>query len=307
MTASSSRRRAAVTLARRTVSDAHADRIVGVAAEVAFFALLAIPPMLLVLAGAAGYVGDLLGPDVRASLRDWMVRSLGGFLAPETMDELVKPAVENLFARGRGGIISLGALLAVWSASRLTRVLIEAMNIAYDVEEWRPAWRRRLLAVGLTVGGILFLATFLPLLVAGPRLGQAIDVRFGLGGILGPLWRVLYWPVTVGLGISVLATLYHVAPNRQTPWRRDVPGAVLAATLWVAAAFGLRAYVGLAISQTAFGPLAAPAVLLLWLYVTALSVLLGAELNAEIDKVWPTREAGPKETGTGCHTRAAGS
>jgi membrane protein len=289
----------AFALARRTVSDAHTDRIVGVAAEVAFFALLAIPPMLLVLAGAAGYVGDLLGPDVRDSLRDWLIRSLGGFLAPETMDEFVRPAVEDMFARGRAGIISLGALLAIWSASRLMRVLIEAMNIAYGVEEWRPPWRRRLLALGLTAGGILFLSSFLPFLVAGPRLGQAIDEGFGLGGILGPLWRVLYWPVTISLAVSMLTTLYHIAPNWRTPWRRDLPGAILAGASWVTAAFGLRAYVDLAISETTLGPLAAPVVMLLWLYVTALSVLLGAELNAEIDKVWPTREAGPKQPSAG--------
>lgn len=149
------------------------------------------------------------------------------------------------------------------------RVLIEAMNIAYGVEEWRSPWRR--------------------------RLGHAIDDGFGLGGILGPLWRVLYWPITISLSISMLTTLYHIAPNWRTPWRRDLPGAVLAGALWVTAAFGLRAYVDLAISETTLGPLAAPVVMLLWLYVTALSVLLGAELNAEIDKAWPTREAGPKQ------------
>lgn len=248
--------------------------------------------MLLVLAGTAGYVGDLFGPDVRDSLRDWAIRSLGGFLAPDTMDQFVRPAVEKMFERGRVGIISIGAAIALWSASRLMRVLIEAMNIAYDVEEWRPAWRRRILAVGLTAGAILFFAVFLPFLVVGPRLGPALDQRFGLGGILGSTWKVLYWPVAVGLGVALLTTLYHVAPNWPTPWRRDVPGAVLAATGWVVAAFGLRVYVGFAVSEGTFGPLAAPVVLLLWLYVTSFNVLLGAELNAEIDKMWPTREVG---------------
>lgn len=82
--------------------------------------------MLLVLAGTAGYVGDLFGPDVRDSLRDWAIRSLGGFLAPDTMDQFVRPAVEKMFERGRVGIVSIGAAIALWSASRLMRVLIEA-------------------------------------------------------------------------------------------------------------------------------------------------------------------------------------
>lgn len=292
-----SRRVAAVfALARATIRDARDDRIGGGAAQVAFFALLSIPPMLLVFAGAAGIVGDLLGPNVRDSLRDWIIRGLGGFLAPETMREAVRPTVDRLFAREATGLISVGAIVAVWSASRLVRALIEAMNTAYDVDEWRSAWRRRLLAVGLTGGGILVLAVFLPLVVAGPSLGRVLEERFRFGGIVGVAWTVVYWPAAIAVAIGLLTTLYHVAPNWHTPWRRDVPGAVVAAAGWLAGALGLRAYVRYAFSATTFGPLAAPAVLLLWFYVSALVVLVGAELNAEIAKRWPTDEEGPKET-----------
>lgn len=292
------RARLAGTLAARTLRDSRDDRILGVAAEVAFFALLAIPPTLLILAGSAGYVGDLLGPGVSDGLRDWVIRSLGGFLAPETMEEFVEPTVERVFARGQGAILSIGVVLAVWSASRLVKALVEAMNIAYDVEEWRPGWKRRLLAVSMTFGGLLALSVFLPLVVAGPQLGQAIEGQFELGGAVGVVWRAVYWPATVALGISILTTLYHVAPNWQTPWRRDVPGAVLAAVTWIAAAFALRSYVGFAVSESALGTLAAPIALLLWLYASSLVVLVGAELNAEVEKMWPTAGAGPKDPPT---------
>lgn len=301
--AAPSRGARAWTLIKRTALDVRDDRLVGVSAEVAFFALLAIPPLLLVLAGAAGFVGDLVGAGTRASMRDAVVEALGGFLAPETMAETVRPTVDALFERGRGGLLSIGALLALWSSSRLIKVLIEAMNIAYDVEEWRSAWKRRAVAVGLTLGGLLALAVFFPLVVAGPNLGGAIDRRFGLGGVLDGVWRVLYWPGVVVLAVSILTTLYHAAPNWRTPWRRDVPGALLAAIGWVAAAFGLRLYVDIGFSESQFGPLAAPVVLLLWLYVSAFVVLLGAELNAEIERLWPSPEAGPKEGGRAARLR----
>ena len=286
-----------------TARDARDDRIVGVSAEVAFFALLAIPPLLLVLVGAAGFIGDLLGSGTRDAMRDAVVDALGGFLAPETMQRTVRPTVDALFERGRGGLLSVGALLAIWSASRLIKVLIEAMNIAYDVEEWRRPVRRRLLAVGLTAGGLLALALFFPVVVAGPELGDAIDRRFGLGGVIGAGWRVLYWPGVVASAISILTTLYHVAPNWSTPWRRDLPGAVLAGVGWIAAAFALRVYVDVGFSDSQFGPLAAPVVLLLWLYVSAFVVLLGAELNAEIERLWPAHNAGPKEGGRAARLR----
>lgn len=282
---------AARNLVTQTFRDARDDRIGGVAAELAFFALLAIPPMLLALAGLVGFVADLLGPDVRESLRDWLIGGLGGFLAPGTTDEFVRPTVDGLIRRGRGSILSIGAVIAIWSASRLVRVLIEAMNVAYDIEEWRPAWRRRLLAVGLTAGGLFLLAVFLPFVVAGPQLGRAIADRFGAAGLLGPVWLVLYWPAAIALGLSLLTTLYHIAPARWTPWHRDFPGAVVATAGWLIAAIGLRAYVRFAISEREFGPLAAPIVLLLWFYVSALVVLVGAELNAEIEKLWPARRA----------------
>jgi membrane protein len=252
----------------------------------------------LILAGSAGYVGDLLGPNVTDGLKDWLVRSLGGFLSPETMGEFVEPTVDQVFAKGQGGILSIGLVLAVWSSSRLVKTLIETMNIAYDVQEWRPGWKRRLLAVAMTLASLVALSIFLPVVIAGPRLGQAIEDQLDLGGATGVVWAVVYWPATVALGIAMLTTLYHVAPNWRTPWHRDVPGAALAAIAWIAAAFVLRSYVGFAVSESALGTLAAPIALLLWLYVSSLVVLFGGELNAEIERMWPSAEARPKDLPT---------
>jgi len=294
--ATASRAQAVATMFRRAVRDSLEDRIGGLAAEIAFFMLLGIPPVLLIVAGGAGYVGDLFGAEVRDSLRNGLVEGLGSFLSPETMREFVHPAVDDIFEEGRAGVLSAGVLIAVWSASRVARVSIEAVNVAYDIEEWRPAWRRRLVAVGLTLGGLATAVIALPFIVAGPRLGAVIADRTLLPAAFGVAWQILYWPVAIALAIALLTTFYHVAPNWHTSWRRDVPGAVVAAALWVASAFGLRVYVDIALTERTVGPLAAPIILLLWLYVSAFAVLFGAEINAEIERMWPSRESHPKET-----------
>ncbi|HVL88731.1 MAG TPA: YihY/virulence factor BrkB family protein [Actinomycetota bacterium] len=283
--------RSAWTLIRLTARSAREDRITAIAAQLAFFALLAIPSALLLLAGTAGYVDRLFGSEAGAALKEQVETALGSFLDPDAMRSFVQPIVDDLFAGGRADLLSIGALVGLWSASRAVRVLIESMNIAYDIDDWRPAWKRRLIAIGLSVGGLIAMAVIVPLMLAGPGVGEALVRRLGLPPAFGSTWRILYWPVAALVVVGGLATLYHIAPNWRTPWTRDLPGAFLAAAAWVAAAWGLRVYVSRAISETTAGPLAAPMILLLWLYVSGLAVLLGAELNAEIERMRQARNA----------------
>lgn len=277
--------RTAVSLTRLTAKAAKEDRITGIAAEIAFFALLAIPSTLLLLAGLAGYAGRLFGADVSATLQEQITRGLGSFLSPDVMAEFVGPFVRDLFSGGRPDLLSVGALLGLWSMSRAVKVLIEAMNLAYDIEDWRPAWRRRLLAVGLGVAGLVALSVTVPLMLAGPHVGASLVRRYSLPGAVASVWRIVYWPAAIIVVVSIITTVYHIAPNWKTPWRRDVPGAILAAAAWIAAAWGLRVYVSQSISESTAGPLAAPTILLLWLYVSSLALLIGAELNAEIERL----------------------
>ena len=128
-----------------------------------------------------------------------------------------------------------------------------------------------------------------PLLVAGPD-GGATASRL-LGGVpgLAEVWAVAYWPGAAVLLTLMIAVLYHVAAPWRTPFHRDLPGAVLAMVLWLLGTVGLRVYVGQAIGES-YGFIATPLIILLWLYVSAFAVLLGAELNAEIEKMWPTAD-----------------
>jgi membrane protein len=272
-------------IAARTGRSARENRITGVAAELAFFLLLSIPPAILIVAGLAGYASDLFGSDVAHTLRNQIVKALGTFLQPDTMRDFVRPAVDDLFARGRADILSVGALLAVWSSSRATNVFMYAMNVAYRVDRPRIGWSKRLAAIVLTLAGLLGLTVILPFILAGPGLGEAIADHTVAPDWFGAIWRVSYWPVAVAAGVALLASIYEFASRAGARWRSHVPGAALAAVVWIAAAFGLRAYADAALGKgSAFGPLAAPIILLLWLYVSAIAVLIGAELNAALTR-----------------------
>lgn len=276
-------------LAVRTVRDAMDDRVIGLAAEVAFFALFALPPTLLAFLGAAGWIGDALGPDVANRIVQHVVASSATFLTPQTVEAVVAPTIAAIMERGRADVFSIGVVFALWSASRSAYVVIEALLIAYDLELDRSLWRRRVQALGFTITGLVLASIMLPLVVVGPRFGASITAPLGLSSQFATMWRVLYWPLVGGLTIALLTAIYHYSIPWRTPFRRDLPGAVLALVLWVIAALGLRTYVTWALlSDSVYGSLGAPIALMLWLYCTAFAVLMGAELNAEIEKLWPT-------------------
>jgi membrane protein len=275
-------------LAVRTMRDSLEDRLPGLAAELAFYAVFSLPPLLLVLLGAAGYLADALEPVTAAEIETQLVDWASTFLSSDTVRDVVEPAIDQFFRGGRADLLSIGIVLSLWSASRAARVVITAVQIAYDLEHVRrPVWRRTVLGVAFTVGGIIAGAFLLPLLVVGPGLGEAIAGE----GLIANAWRLLYWPVAAVIGLALLTWVYHITPTWKTPWRRDVPGAILALATWLAGSWGLRLYAQTSIeSNNAYGAFAAPLVVLSWVYVTAAAFLLGAELNAEIEKLWPSED-----------------
>lgn len=266
----------------RTVRDSLDDRVPGLAAEAAFFAVLSLPPLLLAVLGGIGYaslevegVVEVISDVARQVLRE------------QTVQQLVEPAVRRLLEDGQAEVLSIGVVLALWSGSRATSTYITAVTIAYDIDDPRAPWHRRLLAFGVTVAGALLGVVLLPALVVGPDLLAVLTP--GALQVLDTLVISLYW-LAVGLAAAALtASFYHVAVPWHTPWRRDVPGALLAMAIWMTGSYGLRYYADLTIrgEGSVYAGLAAPLVVLLWLYVTAMAVLLGAELNAEIEKLWP--------------------
>lgn len=282
----------------RTVVDAVDDHVPGLAAEMAFFVVLSLPPLLLVVLGSVGFVVGGLPEAELQQLQEEILGFLGTFLSETTVNEVLATPVENLLREGRRDILSIGVILTLWSASRATNVLLRTVTTAYDLEDGRPAWKRRLLALVITIVGIVVFVAVIPLLVIGPRLLAAALDAAGLASGLIDLWAFVYWGAVLVLAVVALTWVYHVAPGWYTPWRRDLPGAILAVLVWLAASWGLRLYTAEFAGFTAddaFRGLAAPLVLLLWVYLSAIAVLLGAELNAELERIWPS-EAGPYDT-----------
>lgn len=279
------RLRPGVELTIRTVDDSFHDHVPGLAAEIAFFALLSLPPLLLTVLGGIGQIGRLLGRNLRDDVRETIVSS-AQLIQGDTAEALETYLVETLGPEA-SSIIGLGLLVTLISASRVFRVVSTAITVAYDLEATRPAWKHRLWGLVITVGGILTAMVVGPLLIAGPEGGETASSL--LGGVpgLAEVWAVAYWPAAAAVVTTLLAVLYHVAAPWTTPFRRDLPGALLAMVLWLLGTVGLRVYVGQAIGES-YGFIATPLIILLWLYVSAFAVLLGAEFNAEIEKMWPT-------------------
>jgi membrane protein len=260
-------------------------RVTGLAAEAAFFVLFSLPPLLLGLVGALGYLDSVIGAHTIDHIRQNILTASGTVLSDKGVNQLVRPLVNDVFRAGRPDVISLGFVIALWSGSRAVNVFVDTITIMYGLEGHRGVVRTRLLSFGLYLIALVVGAIVLPLMVAGP--GAVISLLPQIAGAV----RVLYWPVVIVLSVVFLTTLYHVSVPVRSPWSEDIPGALVALLIWVLGSFILRIYLVHAIEgPTIYGSLAAPVAVLLWLCVSAFAVLVGAAVNAAIDHIWPSLE-----------------
>lgn len=273
--------RSTVEVTRQLLREWRDDRVSGLAAEVAFFGLLSLFPGLLALAGALGALQGVVGGEVAERAEAEVVGFLRRVLTEEA-DSTVE-AVRRLFDAPAPGALTVGAAAALWAASRAFVAMINALDVAYDVEERRPYLRLRLQAIALAIGSVALGALMLAALVLGPLLGAGGDVAdtLGLGATFATFWDVVRWPAAFLLMVLWAATLFHVGPNHRTPWRWDLPGAAVAAAGWAVTSLGLRAYLAVAAgSNQVLGALGGSLIVVLWLYLLGVSLLVGAELNA---------------------------
>lgn len=264
-------------------------RTTGLAAQVAFFALFSFPPAVLALFAALGFIGKAIGTDFTNKVVAEVLATAATFMTRQAVDEVIAPTVTSTLQSGRADILSLGVVFSLFSAASASDALIEALNVVYDIDDRIALWRRRALAMAYTLVGVILGATLFPLLILGPRIGRAISAPLHAEESAMFLWDVLYWPVVVIGTMVALTTTYHFAVPWRTPWKRDIPGAAFGLFLFIGGSAALRAYARWSVeSSPIYGSLAAPMVLLLWLYYTSFSVLMGAELNSVIESMWPT-------------------
>jgi membrane protein len=269
-----------------TVGNCFRNRVTGLAAEAAFFALLSLPPLLFGLAGSIGYVFDNINPTQVAQVRASIIEICSRALTPQTVDAIVRPTLNDVFKGGRFDVISVGFILALWSGSRALNVFVDTITIMYGLGGHRGIVKTRVLSFSLYVLGLVTGVVTIPLVVAGPGLVRRV-VPDKLDFV-----NELYWPIVLVLCICFLATLYHVSVPVRTSWRFNVPGAALTMTMWIFGSYLLR-WILTSTSQgstSIYGPLAAPIVVMLWLYLLSIAVLIGAALNAAFDRLWPDNE-----------------
>src|SRR5688572_1803051 len=259
---------------RRTFAEAFMkDNCLGMAAQLAYYFLFALFPTLLVVIAIA----DIFAADVIQ-----MLQGMQGFVPAEGLN-LVTEQLGSLTEGQEGGLLTLGMLTALWSSSAAMTAIIDTLNTAYDIEEGRPWWKVRLTAIGLTVGLSIFIVAAFALVVLGPTMAERLADRLFLGAAFEWTWKILQWPVVFALVSGALAIVYYYAPDAEQDWVWLTPGTIFATVLWLIASLGFKYYIANFGGYESYGVIGGVMVLMLWFYMSGLVILLGAEMNAEIE------------------------
>lgn len=264
-------------LGRRTLADTLEDDCPGLAAQLAFYFFLSVFPALLFVVSLLGYL------PVETRLAG-AIAQLEAFLPKEIL-QFLREQIDEALAGRQGGLLTIGIVGAIWSSSSAVTAIITALNRAYDIDEWRPWWKRRLMAIALTIALAVFVVVAFVCVVGGGDLAAWIADRLGFGEWLARVWTIVQWMLAIALVVVAVDLVYYIAPNADTPFVWVTPGALLATALWLLTSLGFKVYVQNFSNYTAVhGAIGAIIVLLLWFYLSGFALLVGAELNAEIDK-----------------------
>jgi membrane protein len=277
-------------LARRTWREVGKDDVLGLAAQLSYYFFLALFPALLFLLALASFFP-------LSNITDDVGRSLGPFVSPQVL-ELIQEQMHRLANGQNGGLLTFGVAAALWSSSAALVSILGALNRAYDIDEGRPWWKVRLLAMGLTLATALIVLVALSLVLAGPALAERLGQATGWGRPFEWTWLVLQWPLLFGLVTTGIGLIYYFGPDADQDWVWITPGAATATILWLLVSLLFKVYIAnFTDYEASYGAVGAVIVLLLWFYVSGIAILVGAELNAEIEHASPYGKApGQKST-----------
>lgn len=265
---------------RKTVREFSTDQCTDLAAALTYYAVLSVFPALVV-------VVSLLGVFGQGKTTTDAILQIVGEVGPSSGVDILRSPIEQLVQSPTAGLtLVIGIVGAVWSASGYIGAFGRAMNRIYEIDEGRPVWKLRPLQLVLTLVGLVVvaLAAFL-LAVSGP-LAEAVGDTIGLGSAAVTTWNVARWPALLVLVVVAVAILYYVTPNVEQPRFRWVSvGAAAAILVWVIASLGFGLYVANFSSyDKTYGTLAGVVVFLLWLWITNVALLFGAELDSELER-----------------------
>jgi membrane protein len=273
-------KRSWVYVVRKTVREFSKDQCTDLAAALTYYAVLALFPALVALLSLLGVFGQ--GPSTVDALLK-IVDQLG----PASAVDSLRPTIERLStSQGAGLALVLGLLGALWSASGYVGAFGRAMNRVYEIGEGRPIWKLRPVQLLVTLVSIVLVAVAAASLVLTGPVAKAVGDQIGLGSTAILVWDIAKWPVLLGVVVVIVALLYYATPNIKQPKFRWISvGAVFAIVVWIlaSAAFGLYVAMFSSYDKT-YGSLAGVIVFLLWLWLTNVALLFGAELDAELER-----------------------
>lgn len=281
-------------------------RVTGLAAEMTYYGLISLVPLVTALGASLGFLVGILGEESVTNIENWLVDAVSTVFAEQVAADVLAPLIEGLLREQRTGVALGGAVVALWLASRMFRAAIRALDDAYGVPERRNLVGQYVLGVALAMGAVLTLVVLLALVVVGPLLGDGPQLAnmLGLGAVFELGWSVLRWPALAVVVTTFLTILYRYGPNVRTTWRRGLPGAVVGTVGLVLVAVGFSVYLDLAgpdapgadnlrgaavtaAAQTIGMVLAG----VVWLWLSSIVILAGGVLNAELAQAREGRQA----------------
>jgi len=286
-------------LGKQVWAEIGTDEVFGRAAQLAYYFLLALFPLLLFLTSV---IGILLGSGT--GLRHSLFNYLGQVL-PASSAQLISTTMREVSDSSSGSKISFGILAALWAASNGMGAISDSLNVAYGVKETRPWWKTRLTAVLLTIALAVLIISALVLVLYGGKIAESVAAHFGLGDVFTIAWKILQWPLVLAFVLLAFALLYYFAPDvKEQKWSYVTPGTVIGVALWLLISLGFRLYLSYFDSYSkTYGSLGAVIVLMLWFYLTGAAILVGGEINSEIEHAMSkagapdAKEKGAKQPG----------
>jgi len=271
-------------LLKRTFNEVIADDVLTLAAQQAYFFFFALFPALLAVISIASFFPiDTLMNDVI----EMMAR-----VAPPDVTSILRDQLLEIADSNAGGLLTFAFLVTLWSSSSAVVSMVTTLNTAYDIMESRAWWRVRLVAIGLTLGLALFIVVSMVLIIAGPTLAEKIAGAVGLGPAFTLTWSIVQWPIVFALVTTAVGLVYYFAPDAEQNWVWITPGAILATLFWIIVSLGFKFYVAqFGNYNETYGTIGGVMVLMLWFYVSGVAILVGAELNAEIEHASPHGKA----------------
>ncbi len=263
-------------IGKRVGAQAVEHDIATYAASMAYYLLFALFPFFLFLTTLIGYLPI-------PGFLDYILTMMQKFL-PEEAFNLMKDNIKSLFGNKKGGLLSLGFVLALWTSSNAITSIMNIMNKLYQVPEGRPFWKVRLTAIALVaVLSVLFILS-LVLLMFGPKLGALIAGITTLGHFFEIIWNLMIAPLTLLMLILAIALIYHFTPDVKQQWKWISPGSVFAIPVWMLASLAFSFYVNnFGSYNKTYGSIGAVIVLLFWLYISGFIILFGAEINSVVE------------------------